>query len=143
MNILVRLGLCLTLGLSPAAAAGLRSFTGQLVADRPAAVSVENSGVRVTGYRFSRPLRGNGKVFKRDGEPTITLTLKNESGDPRSFTLGVVLFDDDGNLVGAATEDPGKLEPGEETEATLTFRHLNRYASSATRLQMSIEIRLD
>lgn len=143
MKILAHTALCFILGLSPAVAAGLRSFTGELVQDKTAAVSVENSGVRVTGYRFNRPLRGKGKLFKRDGEPTMTLTLKNESSDPRNFTLGVVLFDDDGNLVGAATEDPGKLDPGEETETTLTFRHLNRYAASATRLQLSIEIRLD
>ena len=145
MKFVLTASTCLVALLIPGqTAAGLKSFTGRFVQGSPAAISIENSGIRVTGYHFTRPLRGTSKLFRGNDEPTLELHVRNESDEPKDFSLAIALFDKAGNLVAAATGDPrGKMEPGAEKEMTVTFRHVNRFASSATRLQMTIEIHLE
>jgi len=121
------------------AEATVRSFQGSLAQDDIVSIAAENTGIKVLNYRFVRPLRSEGGLFKGN-EPTMDLTITNEGDEPRGFSVAVALFDLEGKLVGVASDTPGKLKPGVTEELSLSFRHLNRFAKYAKTFTLSIEI---
>lgn len=122
------------------ARAGLKSFKGPLVQDRPATVSIEHTGIKITGYQFLRPLRSVEKLFK-DDTPVMKLTVVSQKDENQDVSFAVALYDDTGNLVAVASESC-KLKPGETQEVELTFDNLNRYAKHASTIQVSVETHL-
>lgn len=122
------------------ARAGLKSFKGKLIQDRPATVSIEHTGLKITSYQFLRPLRSVEKLFK-DDTPVMKLSVTSQKEEDQEVSFAVALFDDSGNLVAVASESC-KLKPGETQDIELEFDDLNRYAKHATTIQVSVETHL-
>lgn len=122
------------------AVAASGTMRASFVKDRPAVVDVAMDGIRVADYHFDRLTRGDDKLFKVGGGPSIVFDVKNEGTEKKDFAIAVALFDGEGHLVGAATgSHSGKLDPGETKEVKVVFHGVSRDVHRAATMFMTLE----